>query len=143
MFCSGGINPADPWHPADNKENGAMRFFRDVVGRGLNRPAAKAAVLVAFAAYLAAAAWGITQLQEGLETKRLSRFDSYSVAYYETEEKYFREYPFRINVSSFFLFIFAKKIKNKPLFLYAICTLLKKCLQRFDKQGSILSIMKQ
>ena len=101
VFCSGGINPADPWHPADNKENGAMRFFRDVVGRWLNRPVNKAVVLTVFLGYLATAAWGVTQLQEGLETKRLSRFDSYSVAYYETEEKYFREYPVRINVSTF------------------------------------------
>ncbi len=29
----------------------------------------------------------------------LVRFDSYSVDYYEVEDKYFKEYPFRINVS--------------------------------------------
>ncbi len=30
----------------------------------------------------------------------LVRFDSYSVDYYEVEDKYFKEYPFRINVST-------------------------------------------
>jgi hypothetical protein len=30
----------------------------------------------------------------------LIRFDSYSVDYYEVEDKYFKEYPFRINVST-------------------------------------------
>ena len=79
-----------------------MKFFRDVVGTWLNRPWNKALVLAVFLGYLATASWGVTRLEEGLETKRLSRFDSYSVAYYETEEKYFREYPFRINVSRFF-----------------------------------------
>jgi hypothetical protein len=99
VFCTGGINPADPYNPRDNKENGMMKFFRDVVGTWLNKPWNKALVLTVFLGYLATASWGVTRLQEGLETKRLSRFDSYSVAYYETEEKYFREYPFRINVS--------------------------------------------
>ena len=76
-----------------------MAFFRDVIGNWLNKRYAKAIVLTAFLIYLGIASWGVTQLKEGLEKKRLSRFDSYSVEYYEVEDKYFREYPFRINVS--------------------------------------------
>ena len=76
-----------------------MAFFRDVIGNWLNKRYAKAIVLTAFLIYLGIASWGVTQLKEGLEKKRLSRFDSYSVEYYEIEDKYFREYPFRINVS--------------------------------------------
>ena len=75
-------------------------FFRDVIGNWLNKRYAKAIVLTIFLIYLGVASWGVTQLKEGLEKKRLSRFDSYSVEYYEVEDKYFREYPFRINVST-------------------------------------------
>lgn len=99
MFCSGGINKEDPFNPKDNKENGMMAFFRDVIGNWLNKPYAKAIVLTCFLGYLCVASWGVTQLQEGLEKKRLSRFDSYSVDFYDVEDRYFREYPFRINVS--------------------------------------------
>jgi len=98
VFCSGGINKDDPFNPQDNKENGMMAFFRDVIGNWLNKRYAKAIVLTIFLIYLGVASWGVTQLKEGLEKKRLSRFDSYSVEYYEVEDKYFREYPFRINV---------------------------------------------
>ena len=77
-----------------------MVFFRDVIGNWLNKPYAKALVLTIFVIYLGFASWGVTNLQEGLEKKRLSRFDSYSVEYYEVEDEFFREYPFRINVST-------------------------------------------
>lgn len=98
VFCSGGINKDDPFNPKDNKDNGMMVFFRDVIGNWLNKPYAKALVLTIFVIYLGFASWGVTNLQEGLEKKRLSRFDSYSVDYYEVEDEFFREYPFRINV---------------------------------------------
>ena len=100
LFCSGGINHDDPWNPKDNKENGMMKFFRDTIGEWLTKPWAKALVLTVFVTYIGFACWGVMGLKEGLEKKRLSRFDSYSVEYYNTEEKYFMEYPFRINVSS-------------------------------------------
>ena len=77
-----------------------MKFFRDTIGNWLCKPWAKALVLTVFVTYIGFACWGVMGLQEGLEKKRLSRFDSYSVEYYNTEEKYFMEYPFRINVSS-------------------------------------------
>ena len=76
-----------------------MKFFRDYVGEWLCKPWAKALVLTVFVTYIGVACWGVTGLQEGLEKKRLSRFDSYSVDYYNIEAKYFMEYPFRVNVS--------------------------------------------
>ena len=79
-----------------------MKFFRDVVGTWLNQPTSKAFVLVVFVVYLVGACLGVAHLREGLEKRRLSRFDSYSVAYYDVEDKYFKEYPFRINVSRYF-----------------------------------------
>jgi len=98
VFCSGGINPADPWNPRDNKDNGLMVFFRDTIGNALNKWFWKSVVLLVFFCYLAGACYGTSQLREGLEKRRLSRFDSYSVEYYDMEDKYFKEYPFRINV---------------------------------------------
>ena len=77
-----------------------MKFFRDTIGEWLCKPWAKALVLTVFVTYIGFACWGVMGLEEGLEKKRLSRFDSYSVEYYNTEEKYFMEYPFRINVSN-------------------------------------------
>jgi hypothetical protein len=33
LFCTGGINPSDPWNPLDNRDNGAMVFCRDKIGQ--------------------------------------------------------------------------------------------------------------
>ena len=81
-----------------------MKFFRDVVGTWINKPTSKALILFVFFVYVGAASWGVTELKEGLEKKKLSRFDSYSVTFYDAEDKYFREYPFRISVSRFLKF---------------------------------------
>merc|ERR1719222_368050 len=75
-----------------------MVFFRDRVGTWLNKPSSKALMLTIFLIYVGFAAWGVTNLKEGLQKRRLSRFDSYSVDFYDAEDKYFRTYPFRINV---------------------------------------------
>ena len=98
-FCSGGINPKDPTNPKDNRENSVMAFFRDYFAAVLNNSYARGAILVGFFIYLSVAIWGVLQLQEGLERRRLARFDSYSVRFYDLEDRYFREYPYRISVS--------------------------------------------
>ncbi|CAL4066460.1 unnamed protein product [Meganyctiphanes norvegica] len=97
-FCSGGISPADPYNPNDNKDHVLMAFFRDYVARFLNIPAIKALVIMVFLMYLLVACWGCTMVKEGLERRRLSRYDSYSVTFYDMEDKYFREYPYRVQV---------------------------------------------
>lgn len=76
-----------------------MVFFRDYLGVALNLKSVKALVLLVFAVYLGVAIWGITQLKEGLERKRLARFDSYSTKFYYLEDTYFRDYPYRVSVS--------------------------------------------
>ncbi|XP_069953395.1 patched domain-containing protein 3-like isoform X2 [Cherax quadricarinatus] len=98
-FCTGGISEADPWNPIDNKPHAFMVFFRDYVARFLNIPAIKALVIMVFLMYLMVACWGCTMVKEGLERRRLSRDDSYSVHFYDSEDKYFREYPYRIQVA--------------------------------------------
>lgn len=97
-FCSGGIDPKDPLNPVDNRENCIMSFFRDRFAPVINNRVARGVILFCFFIYLAVALWGVAQLQEGLERRKLARFDSYSVNFYNLEDTYFREYPYRINV---------------------------------------------
>nr|XP_053643838.1 patched domain-containing protein 3-like [Cherax quadricarinatus]XP_053643839.1 patched domain-containing protein 3-like [Cherax quadricarinatus] len=98
VLCTGGISENDPWNQKDNKDHIIMVFFRDYFARILNIPLVKAIVIIVFMLYLAVACWGCTTLNEGLERRRLSRDDSYSVLFYEREDKYFREFPYRIQV---------------------------------------------
>ena len=95
----GGIDKENPLNPKDNRENGVMVFFRDRIGPILNNGWTKFFVMVLFVVYLGVSSWGVSQLREGLERRKLSRYDSYTVAYYDTEDLYFREYPYRVNVS--------------------------------------------
>lgn len=37
-------------------------------------------------------------VKEGLERRRLSRDDSYSVEFYDREDMYFRDFPYRVQV---------------------------------------------
>lgn len=103
MFCSGGIDPADPDNPIDNQEHCIMAFFRTTMADLLNNSAVKALVIAVFIIYLAGAGYGVTNLQEGLERRKLSKVDSYSVVFFDREDQYYREFPYRIQVV--FLFI--------------------------------------
>jgi patched domain-containing protein len=102
LFCTGGISERDPYNPRDNKEHVLMVFFRDKVAKALNYGAVKALIIVVFAAYLAGACYGITNLQEGLERRHLSKEDSYSIRFYDLEDEYYREFPYRIQVCKIF-----------------------------------------
>ena len=76
-----------------------MTFFRDYFAAMLNNPYVRVSILFGFFIYLSVAILGVLQLEEGLERRRLARFDSYSVQFYDLEDTYFREYPYRISVS--------------------------------------------
>lgn len=56
-------------------------------------------VLAVFFAYIAGAIYGLTTLQEGLQRRKLSRADSYSIEFYDREDFYFREFPYRMQVT--------------------------------------------
>lgn len=56
-------------------------------------------VLAVFVAYIGGAIYGLTTLQEGLQRRKLSRADSYSIEFYDREDFYFREFPYRMQVS--------------------------------------------
>ncbi|KAK7083691.1 Sterol-sensing domain of SREBP cleavage-activation [Halocaridina rubra] len=98
MFCTGGISESDPYNPKDNEPHVLMVFFRDYLAVLLNIPAIKALVVMVFLIYILGACWGCTMVKEGLERRRLSRDDSYSVDFYDLEDHYFRDFPYRIQV---------------------------------------------
>ncbi|KAH7645581.1 patched domain-containing protein 3-like [Dermatophagoides farinae] len=98
LLCTGGRNPNDPDNPKDNKEHMMMIFFRDVLAESLNRPLVKLLVISVFLIYLFIGIYGCSVIKEGLDRRKLSRDDSYSIQFYDFEDKYFREYPYRIQV---------------------------------------------
>lgn len=75
-----------------------MLFFRDKLATALNKTSVKILVIIGFLIYLAIGIWGCTMVKEGLDRRKLSRDDSYSVKFYDYEDKYFREYPYRIQI---------------------------------------------
>lgn len=97
-FNTGGINRDDPDNPIDNKEHLLMKFFREKVASVLNRGWVKALIILIFAAYLGGACFGLTKIKEGLERRKLSKADSYSVKFFDLEDEYYREFPYRIQV---------------------------------------------
>ncbi|XP_031621390.1 patched domain-containing protein 3 isoform X2 [Contarinia nasturtii] len=97
-FNTGGINPNDPDNPIDNKDHAGMAFFKDVVANIVNNGYMKMVILLIFAAYLFGAGYGITQIKEGLERRKLSKEDSYSVKFFDLEDEFYREFPYRMQV---------------------------------------------
>lgn len=75
-----------------------MVFFRDYVAHFVNKGWVKAMIILIFAAYLGGACYGLTQIKEGLERRKLSKADSYSVKFFDLEDEYYREFPYRIQV---------------------------------------------
>ncbi|XP_033337627.2 patched domain-containing protein isoform X1 [Megalopta genalis] len=97
-LCTGGVDPDDPYNPVDNPEHGCMSWFRDYLAAALNCRPIKVLVILIFACYLAGALYGLTTLQEGLDRRKLSKNDSYSIVFYDRQDYYFREFPYRIQV---------------------------------------------
>lgn len=75
-----------------------MAFFKNRVATFVNNGWSKALILLVFAAYLGGACYGLTQIKEGLERRKLSKEDSYSVKFFDLEDEYYREFPYRIQV---------------------------------------------
>lgn len=96
---AGGVNKDDPDNKVDNKDHVLMAFFKNQVAAIINNPWMKGVIILIFAAYLAGAFYGITTIKEGLERRKLSKEDSYSVKFFDLEDEYYREFPYRIQVS--------------------------------------------
>lgn len=98
LLCTGGRNAQDPDNPVDNQEHSAMIFFRDVLARALNKGYVKLLVILIFLTYLSFGIYGCTLVKEGLDRRKLSRDDSYSVKFYDYDDRFFREFPYRIQL---------------------------------------------
>lgn len=96
---AGGINRDDPDNKIDNKEHFLMAFFKNQVAAVINNKWMKGIIILTFAGYLAGAFYGLTTIKEGLERRKLSKEDSYSVKFFDLEDEYYREFPYRIQVS--------------------------------------------
>ena len=94
-LCSGGIDPDDTDNPLDNKEHGFMAFFRDYFAIFINNSLVKILIVMIFGLYLVGAGYGVTQIQEGLERRKVAKKDSYAVEFFDREDDYFREFPYR------------------------------------------------
>ena len=117
-FNTGGINPSDPDNPLDNKDHAGMAFFKDVVASIVNNGYMKVVILLVFAAYLLGAGYGITQIKEGLERRKLSKEDSYSVKFFDLEDEYYREFPYRMQVIVVGEYNYADKVSKSPFLLF-------------------------
>lgn len=95
---SGGINRNDPDNALDNKDHMLMVFFRDHVARFINKGWVKGLIILVWAGYLCGACFGLTQIKEGLERRKLSKADSYSVKFFDLEDDFYREFPYRMQV---------------------------------------------
>lgn len=94
-FCSGGVDPNDIDNPIDNQEHGFMVFFRDHFASFINNSCVKVVVIAVFAVYLLGAGYGITQIEEGLERRKVAKKDSYAVEFFDREDDFYREFPYR------------------------------------------------
>jgi len=53
-------------------------------------------VLVVFALYIAGAGYGVTQIEEGLERRKVAKNGSYAIEFFDREDDYYREFPYRL-----------------------------------------------
>lgn len=95
LCCSGGVDPDDLDNPIDNKEHGTMVFFRDYFASFLNNSCVKVLVIIVFGLYLLGAGYGVTQIEEGLERRKVAKKDSYAIEFFDREDDYYREFPYR------------------------------------------------
>ena len=66
-----------------------LSSIRDKLGYALSLKWVKSIVLMMFTAYLVVAIWGITNLKEGLEKRNTVNFDSYSIPFFDADDKYY------------------------------------------------------
>ncbi len=83
-----------------NFDNFFMIFFRDKFSVALQKKKYRFFIIALYIVYLLVTAYGLSGIVEGLERQRLTRYDSYASQYFQWEDRYFRDYPYRISVSN-------------------------------------------
>jgi len=98
LLFVGGIDTSDPSNAKDNKDEKMMVFFRNLVAPVLNHGPFKMVILIAFAIYLGFSALGIYNMKEGLQLPNLAMEDSQVVPHFKINDKYFRDFTYRLQV---------------------------------------------
>uniref|UniRef100_A0A8V0XQI4 Patched domain-containing protein 3 n=1 Tax=Gallus gallus TaxID=9031 RepID=A0A8V0XQI4_CHICK len=73
-------------------------FFKNYYGPFLTGKWIKLVVVLLYGAYLGGSIYGCTQMKEGIDLRNLASDDSYVIAYYDDDDKYFSEYGPRVMV---------------------------------------------
>lgn len=55
----------------------------------------KTLVIIVFILYLLGAGYGVTQVEEGLERRKVAKNGSYAIEFFDREDDYYREFPYR------------------------------------------------
>jgi len=98
VFLQGGVGKKDVNNPRDHKEGKLMSYFRDYLAPFINKPVNKALIIIVFLAYLGASIYGILKLEDGLERRKLVGHNSYAKPFFDTEDKFFRDNPYRFQI---------------------------------------------
>lgn len=72
-----------------------MVFFRERFAVFLNNNFVKILVLLVFGLYLVGAGYGFTKIEEGLERRKVAQKGSYAIEFFDREDDFFREFPYR------------------------------------------------
>ncbi|XP_070560860.1 patched domain-containing protein 3-like [Ptychodera flava] len=92
LFCAGGVPKIPQNVDVNTSEHFVMRFFSEYYGPFITKKWCKVFTLFLYLGYISVAIFGCLQLSEGINPKQLALDDSYSVRYYDTQQKYFNEF---------------------------------------------------
>ena len=95
----GGFDKNDPENKKGNNANSSMVFFKESFAPFLNKPTVKIAVLIIYIAYALVSCWALTTLRTENDWRRGVRQDSYATAFYDAEEKFFKEFSFNCSIN--------------------------------------------
>lgn len=98
VFLQGGTSRRNPFNLRDCKDGKLMVFFRDSVAPMLKNKWNKTLIILVFLAYLGVSVYGILNMKEGLERSKLVGDYSYSLPFFQLEDLYFRNNPYRLQI---------------------------------------------
>ena len=98
LLFVGGIDMKNPGNVKDNKDEKMMAFFKTIVAPVLNHNPFKAVILLMFALYLGISGLGIYNIKEGLQLSNLAMEDSHVVPHFQANDKYFRDFTYRLQI---------------------------------------------
>ncbi|XP_077994500.1 patched domain-containing protein 3-like [Glandiceps talaboti] len=92
ICCAGGILYKLGNVEENISEHIASRFFAKYYGPFVTQRWMKCLTLLLYLGYMGVAIWGCLRLSEGIDPRQLALDDSYTVEYYDQEERYFLDY---------------------------------------------------